>query len=333
MAEPGLSEIITTTGRLRMKVLRDDVQNNNAVLLSMEEHDGIVMEDGGRTIIEEMAYAENGSFIRYDGNQVMNTTYNPTMTSAEFDWKQFGCAVVISGREQRMNSGSEGFIKLLAGRYKIAEYTLRNNYNADMLSDGTASSGKQIGGLALIVATVNTNVVGGINRSTAGGAFYRNFAFDTTAGGGPAAGDTTAANVKTYLNYCINSTTRLTDRVKLLLMGQTHYEALQSATQAIQRFDAVDPKLAKLGFENMIYMGIPAILGGGKAFGSESLVTTTYTYGLNTEFLKMRVHKDANMEPLPEVQSINQDEKVQLIVWMGNMTSSGPGLSFVMFDS
>lgn len=331
MAEPGLTEIVTTTARLRQKVLRDNVTNNNAVLLSMDENDGISEEDGGRTIIEEMAYAENGTYIRYDGGQVLNTSYNTTMTSAEFEWKQAGVGVVINGREERQNSGAERMIKLVTGRFKIAEDSMQNNLNADSLSDGTADGGKQIGGLALIIAKTNTNTVGGIDRSTTGGAFYKNLSFipaSTVALGSVA---TSAATIKADYTYGIVNTTRGMDSINLLLAGGTHYQYLMSAMQAIQR--VTDPKKANAGFTTLEYMGIPVVLGGGVSFGGESLVQADLTYGLNTKYLKLRVHKDANMEPLPEVQSINQDAKVQLVIWMGNMTSSAPKLNFVMYDT
>lgn len=335
MAEPGLSELVTTTQKDRQEILRDDITNNNAVLKSMKENDAMEMEDGGTTILEEMWYAENATFLRYSGGQILNTAYNPTMTSAEFEWKQFAGSVVITGLDARINSGPNAVIKLLKGRIKALEYTLQNNYNADILSDGTADSGKQIGGLKLIVAKIpTTGTVGGIDRSTTAGAFYRNFKFDTvndTTSGAPGGVATTAANIKTYLNYCLNNTTRNQDRVKMLLMGQTHYAALQGATQAIQRI--MDVRTANIGYPEMEYMGIPCYLGGGVNFGGETLVQADLTYGLNTAFLKMRTHKDANMEPLPKVQSINQDAEVAITVWMGNMTCSAPKLQFVMFDS
>jgi hypothetical protein len=329
MAEPGLSELITTTARLRQKVLRDNVTNNNAVLLSMEEHEGLVEEDGGRTILEEMAYAENGTYIRYDGAQVLNTAYNPTMTSAEYEWKQAGFGVIITGKEERMNSGPERMIKLVTSRFKIGEDSMQNNLNADCLSSGTEDSGKQIGGLGFLVATTPTNTVGGIARSSA--TWYKNLAFvpASTAALGSVA--TSAGTIKANYTYGIVNTTRGMDRTNLILAGATHYQMFCGAMQSIQR--VTDPKKANAGFTTLEFMGIPVVLGGGVTFGGETLQQADLTYGLNTKYLKLRVHKDANMEPLPDVQSINQDMKVQLVVWMGNMTSSALKLQWVMNDS
>lgn len=337
MAEPGLSEYVTMMQRRRQGVLRDNISNNNPLYASMEEYDGIEFEPGGRSILEEVFFAENGTYTRYYGGQQLSTAVNPVATSAEFDWKQTAIAVVINGREERMNSGKEAMIKLLSSRVKAAEYTLENNYQADMLSDGTSDSGLQIGGLKLLVSkTPTSGTVGGLDRSSSAAAFYRNVKFDTVndstapAPGGVA---TSAATIRPYLDYCINQTTRNQDRVKILYQGQTHYQYLETALQAMQRVVSESSKTVKAGYEQLIYKGIPVFMGGGVNFGGQTQIATDLTYGLNTRFLKMRVHKDANFEPLPEVHSINQDAKVKLMIWMGNMTCSAPKLQFVMFDS
>lgn len=335
MAEPGLSELVTTTLRRRSGLLKDNVRNNNVVYKSMDENDGVINGISGRTILEEMAYQENATFTRYDGCQVLNTSYNPTITAAEFDPKQFAAAVVISGKEKRQNSGKEGIIKLLDARIKVAESTLENNLNADMLSDGTADGGKQIGGLKLLVSkTPNLGIVGGIDRGTAGGAFYRNFKLDTANDniGTPAVGLTTATNVLDRLTYCIINTTRLTDRVKILLAGQAYYRSTMSSLQAIQRITDT-ANVGRVGFKALDVEGVPMYLGGGVSFGGEPLVQADLCYGLNTRYVKLYTWTGANMEPLEDQQSINQDCWVQLVVFMGNMTTSAPRLNFVMFDS
>lgn len=336
MAEPGLSEIITTTLRRRRGVLVDNITNNNPVLRSMKEYDAIEEESGGRTLVEEHFFDENGTVMHYTGGQPLNTTYNPVMSAFEVDWKQFAGAVVINGREERINSGIEGKIKLLKNRLKALEYSMENFYNADLISDGTGDGGLQIGGLKYwISATPTSGVIGGVDRSASIASYARNFKFDTvndSTGGAPGGAATTAATVKPYLNYCINSTTRSEDRVKILLCGQQIYEHLQNALQALQRITS-ETQTAKAGYQHLVYEGIPAVMCGGVNFGGQTTIATDRIYGVNTRFTKMRVHKDANMDPLPEVQSINQDSKAQISVFMGNMTCSAPKLNFVMFDS
>jgi hypothetical protein len=330
MAEPGLSELITTTLRLRQKKIRDNVSNHNAILMKMDEQGSIVEESGGRTIIEEMSYAENGTFKRYAGGEVLNISSIPVATAAEFNWKQFAVAVVLNGLEKRQNSGPEGVIKLLGMRMDVAEATLKNNLNADMISDGTADSSKQIGGLKLLVAKAPTNTVGGIDRSTSAGAFYKNYKFDTTVDT-PALGTVDASNVKAYYDYVLNNIQRDSDGPKIIFAGKTHFYSVQQACQAIQRI--TDPKLAKLGYRNIEFCEMPVVLGKSVTFGSETLMQDDLSWFLDTKHIKLRIHKDAYFEPLETVQSINQDAVVSLLVFMGNMTASMLKTSAVLFDT
>jgi hypothetical protein len=59
MATPNLSEIITTTLRNRSGKLADNVSENNALLSRLKERGKIKPVSGGRTIVQELDYAEN----------------------------------------------------------------------------------------------------------------------------------------------------------------------------------------------------------------------------------------------------------------------------------
>lgn len=84
------------------------------------------------------------------------------LTAAQYPWAQAAVAVTISGLEELQNSGSERVLDLLESRIDNAEKTMRNNISNDCYSNGTASGGKQIGGLQLLVADVNNSgTVGG----------------------------------------------------------------------------------------------------------------------------------------------------------------------------
>jgi len=302
----------------------------------MKANDGLESYSGGRTIIEEMSFAENATYQRYYNAQPLNTALNFTMTAAEFNHKQIAIAVVMSGLERRINSGPEAFIDLSAGRYKIAEQSFLNNFEADLISDGTADGGLQIGGLKSIVSSTPTvGSVGNIDRSTAGGAFYRNLKFATTTDNtapAPGGAATTAANIKDYFNYMLNYLRRGSDRTTFIISGQSHFQFVQSALFAMQRITD-EQKTVDGGFRELEYLGIPVVMSGGVAYGTETYIASDRSYFLNTKYLKLRYHKDANMEPLEELRSINAEVWCQLIIWMGNMTCSNGRLQGVMFDS
>lgn len=296
----------------------------------MKKYDAMKVESGGRTLVEEIYFDENDTVKWYDSNEQFSTAYNPTMTAAEFEWKQLGGSVGIHGRDRRINSGPEGVIKLLSSRFKALEITLENEMNEGILSDGSANGGKQIGGLAsLISKTPTTGTVGGINRATSTNAFWRNYKYQPSADGFGAA--TSAANIKQLYTKALINLTRGNDKPKMVLAGNTHYEMLMTALQAQQQF--VDESYAKAGFTNVVYQGVPVVLGGGVSFSGQSLVQADLSYFINTKYLHLVEHKDARFDPLEEVQSINQDAIVQLVVWMGNMTISNCKLQGVVFDS
>ena len=166
MASPNLGEIITTTLRKRSGEFKDNVSNHNALLRRLTEKGQTRIIDGGRTIVEELDYAENSTFQRYSGFDTFNVGQSDVLDAAEYDPVQAKVSVVISGREKALNSGSERVVDLMESRIKNAQRTMSNNISSDIYSDGTTTN--QIGGLQLLVQddpTTSTSV-GGINQST-----------------------------------------------------------------------------------------------------------------------------------------------------------------------
>lgn len=334
MASPNLSEIITTTLRNRTGKLADNVTKNVALFNRMKKKGTIKPVSGGRTILQELEYAENATYQRYSGYEVLDISPSDVFTAAEFDWKQGSVAVTISGLEGSVqNTGAEAIINLLSARIRNAEKTMINNIWGDMYSSGTASSGKQIGGLQLLVADdPTTGTVGGINRAT--WTFWRNQKFQTTSDGGSAL---SSSNVQRYMNSIYSQLVRGTDKPDLILAAQAYYNFYLNSLQAIQRITTTDEGLA--GFETLKYMGSDVVLDGftsgsaGGAAGAASGCPANHMYFLNTNYIHWRPHTDRNMVPLETVQSINQDATVKLIVFAGNMTLSNAFLQGVMFQT
>jgi hypothetical protein len=323
MASPGLSELVTTTLRNRSGVIADNMGKNNALLARLNKRGKVKPVSGGRTIVRELSYAENSTFQRYSGYEALNVSPSDVISAAEFDWKQASVAVTISGLEQAMNSGADALLDLLESRIEVAEKTMQNNLSADMYSDGTASNGKQIGGLQLLIAdTPTSGTVGGINRATY--AFWRNQSFSATSDGGSAA---SAANIQRYMNAMYMRTMRQSDKVDLIMADTNYYQFYWSSLQAIQRITSTD--MAAAGFTSLQYMGADVVADGGIGGGCP----TNHMYFLNSDYIFWQPHRDRNMVPLDTVRSINQDATVQLIIFMGNMTMSNAELQGVIFQT
>lgn len=319
-----MTEIVTTTLRNQSGQLADNYTKNNALLKRLKKKGNVKPVSGGRSIVQEITYAENGTFKRYSGYEPINIAPSDVITAAEFGWAQAVVAVTISGQEMLMNSGEDQILDLLEERITNATGTLTNNIAGDCYSDGTADGGRQIGGLQLLVANnPTTGTVGGFDRSTAAGSFWRNKKFSGTTDGGSAV---SAANIGSYMNKLYLSLCRGADHPDLIVADNNFYNFYWSSLQAIQRITSSEGE-ASLGFNSLAYMGAEVVCDGmiGGFAPSNSM------YFLNTNYLKFRPHKDRNFVPIGDDRApVNQDAMVKLIGFMGNMTMSNASLQGVL---
>ena len=319
MPSPGLSEIITTTLRYRSGKLKDNMSKNIALLMRLKDRDNVSPVSGGRSIVEELEYAENGTFMYYSGDEALNVSSSDVFTAAEFDWKQAAVAVKINGLELLQNSGREKVIDLLESRIKNAEKTMLNNLATGCYSDGTGTGGKQIGGLQLLVSDAGTGTVGGINSSTY--SFWQNQIYDFSTNGVTAS----ALTIQDAMNSLYLSLARNRDVPDLIVADNTYFGYYWKSLQAIQRI--TDEKMASAGFQTLKFMGADVVYDGG----FQGTAPSAHMYFLNTSYLKFRPHRDRNMVPLnPDRFSTNQDAMVKLIGWAGNMTCSNRSLQGVI---
>ncbi len=322
MTSPNLSEIVTSTLRERSGKLADNYTNNNAIMYRLNQKGRVKTFSSGRTIVEELAYQENGTYTRYSGYQEIDISPSDVITGAEYEIKQAAVSVSISGLEQLQNSGRSQIIDLLEGRIENAEGTMMNNLSSDMYSDGTANGGKQMGGLQLLVADTGLSTAGGINSSTF--SFWANQIFDASTTLGTAI---SATNIQTAMNKLWLLCVRGKDRPDLVMMDNNYYEFYWSSLQAIQRF--TNEKMAAAGFDNLKFKQADVVFDGGQG----GALPTNHAYFLNSDYLKYRPHAGRNMVPLdPDRFSTNQDAMVKLIGWAGNMCASNRALQGVIVE-
>ena len=88
MASPNVSEIVATTIEQRSKKLADNVSKNTALLHKLKARGKIKPADGGRLIREELSYAENKTYKRYSGYEVLDIRPQDVITAADYSWKQ-----------------------------------------------------------------------------------------------------------------------------------------------------------------------------------------------------------------------------------------------------
>ena len=320
MSNPDFDDVLTSTIASRSGQLADNMTNNNALLRRLKSKGKIRPISGGSKIVEELEYGE-GDLTWYSGYDTISYTPKQLFTAAEYSLKLCAVPVAISGEDLLKNSGKERIVDLFEKRVENAIKTIGNKMSAAIYSDGTGSSGKEIGGLALLVAdTPTTGTVGGINRATSGNEFWRNKSTQMTEA--LSTDNIHAAMDKMYMSLC-----RGTDKPDLIICNNDIYGIYESTLLPQQRYS--DNKLADAGFTSIKFKGADLICDGGQ----NGHCPNDKIYFLNTDYLYLRPHKDRDMKVIGgERMAVNQDALYKIIGWAGNMTMSNASLQGVLIN-
>ena len=106
-------EIVATTLRNRTGKAADNVTANTALLMRLRKRGNMKPVDGGRTIMQEIEYAENGTYKRYSGYEALDIAPSDVFTFAEYNYAQAAVAISMSGLEMIQNAGEEQMIDLI----------------------------------------------------------------------------------------------------------------------------------------------------------------------------------------------------------------------------
>jgi hypothetical protein len=111
------------------------------------------------SIVQPLEYANNSTYQRYSGFDVLNIAAVDVLSAAEYPWRQVAVNLAVSGLEMRTNSGENRIINFVKAKVKNAQHSFANGLSTDFYSDGTASN--QVNGLQALVADAGTGTVGG----------------------------------------------------------------------------------------------------------------------------------------------------------------------------
>jgi len=313
------SELVSTTFRNHKKSFADNVTTHNALWKRLSDKGRIRLEDGGLSIVEPLEYATNSTFQRYSGFDTLNIQAVDVLTAAEFAWKQAAENVAISGLEMRSNSGESRIINFTKAKLKNAMNSFANNMASDIYSNGTAAN--QIGGLQAIIADAQTGTIGGINSSTF--TFWQNQLQSAAApiqGGG--AITASATTIESLMLPLWIKLTRGRNMPDLIVMDPIYFAFYEQSQTSLKRYAPEDD--GEGGMISMKYKSADVF------FDASTLISASHAYFIDTEYMELVVHRDANMEMMDDLRSINQDAIVTPILWMGNLVVSNRSLQGVM---
>lgn len=313
------TEIVTTTFRNHGAEIADNVSKHNALYRKMKTGGRTRRESGGYSIVAGLEYAQNSTYQRYSGFDVLNIAQSDVFTAAEFPWRQIAINVVSTGLELRVNSGPQRIANLAKKRMTNAVHTFANLFSADMYSDGTLPN--QVSGLQALVADAGTGTVGGIDSGVWN--FWQNVVQSAAAplqgGGAIVPGPTTMDSLMSPLSIKL---TRGADKTNLIVASDDYFSFFEQGQVLQRRY--VSSEAADAGFQELAYKGIPVFFDGSSG------MAPAHMYFLNTNYLEMVVHEDANLTPLDEARPYNQDGVAVPMIWMGNFVTSNRSLQGVL---
>ncbi len=313
------SELASTTYRNHSKEVADNVSKHNALFRRLSEKGRVRLEDGGLTIVQPLDYQANSTYQRYSGFDVLNVNAVDVLTAAEYPWRQVAVNVAASGLEIRTNSGANRIVNFTKAKIKNAMRSMANGLSVDVYSDGTAAN--QINGLQAIIADSGVGTVGGINATTF--PFWQNVVNSAAApiqGGG--AITFSASTIEGMMLATWLKLTRGTDMPDMIVMSDDLFQMYEQSQTSLKRYAPSDD--GKGGMISMKYKTADVF------FDSSGGIPSQHAYFINTDYLELVAHQDANMTMMDELRSVNQDAVVIPVLFQGNLVCSARFLQGVV---
>lgn len=266
---------------------------------------------GGLSIRCPLMYATNETIKSYSGYDRLDVFPTEEFTAAAYNWKLFAGTISISGEEEMKNSGPEATMRLLQGKIKVANKSMKqkmNTYCVQTQANRQPKDFLSLDNLIEDVAGASQSVIGGIDRATY--SFWRN-KYKT----GSLSSVTT--NFRTFLNDCSEGI----ESPDLIICNQETYEAYEDQNQGKLRLQ--DTGLLQVGFDNQRYKGATMMWDTSM---SDTTIRDSATnahkvaYFICTDDVSLIMHRQRQFVMTPFKRPHDQDARTATVLVMGNLT-------------
>lgn len=278
------------------------------------------------------------------GWEPLNMSVKDALDNAEYDWLRVAMPVLISGREEAVNSGDKAIIDLAEVRFKNALAALMRKVNKQIVAgnvtglsalgtlNGTATLGSSTGFLQNAALGSQTNAMGGLARGSIVG-LNNQFKQVGVTGGATFTGGTGIKMM--YELEALASTVQPAGgdggRFHLTLASPTAYVEYRNELNDKERY--VDAKtldasgVQSLAFSSGVIVPEREMLVGGSATVNDSSM-----YMLNLDGIRLNIHKDADFKFTGFENVTGYDGRYGRILFMGGLTASHLGSSAILSD-
>lgn len=314
MPEPNVGQVVANAWEHIVGTKpEDNIFDEYWLLDRLSKGDAFMSVNGGRTVNGPIEYAVNTTVKSYSDTESLDTTRINVFDEFTFTWKEYAGTVTMSELEKAKNQGGGRKFDLQAGKLENLRRSMRKALNEGCFSDGSGNTGKDIGGLAHIVAaSPATGTVGGINRGTY--SFWRNQ--QRSGAQTSAAFDNLRAAMRTSYNDCSSGVDA--KQPDYWVTDQTVFEGFESLLIANEMVTSKGSSDGEAGFKNE-YLKFK-----GKPGSYDEDCTAGYLYFLNNANLKLAYQKGYWMKGFPPVDPANQTVDVFKVMTIANLISNNP---------
>lgn len=267
--------------------------------------------DGGSSIQGSVEFGINTSVTPISGYDTFSTTHVDVFDQFDYAWKIYAGSAVLSSQDQAENMGTSKKIDLMASTLENLKKSMFDALSVGCFSDGTGSSGKQIGGLQTLVPNdPTTGTRGSINQGT-----YTWWRSQQTSG----AKTTTAYdNLRGAMRTIYQTTSEgySQDHPEFYVFTPTDFNGYEGLLVANERF--TDKTVGDGGFKNEV------LKFKGAVVSYDGDCPTATAYALNTKYLKLAYLDGFWMKGYDSVTPANQVVDVFKIETKANLILTQP---------
>lgn len=312
MSNPNFNTaILSTTIEKRLPGIIDNFFDSLALFWWMKRKGRYLKQNGGTKIVTPLLFDENDTAQSYSGFDVLDITPQEGISAAEYDWREYAISIVISRREQRINSGKEAAANLLDAKIDQGRMSFFKKFNDDLHTART-SGDKDIWSIVdAIKVDPTTNPAAGnfgnIDSSTAANAYWRNVQVDgskTTT-----AFDNLISSMRSVYNQSSIAGGVNDLKPDVGTTDRTVFEGYEGILE--DRHRIVDNDTADAGFEHLKYKAMTLFFDEAASAGEMRFI--------NSQFLFFVVDSATDFVLNKFKEPINQTALVAHILWMGGL--------------
>lgn len=302
-----LDDLYTSTWNNRKSEVTDNIFTATPTFKLLKSKGGIKLNGtGGRYLEIPLSYAKNATVASLDKGDTISISDTKFLTVAQYEWKFVAGSIVRYYVDDAKNKSKQQHLSLVNAKIDNLERSMVDKFETMIFADNDLTSTKDINGFGSLVDYTPTvaRTVGNIPQTT-----YTWWANKQAAATGSAS-VYLLSDMRSMFNNC--GVGQASDNPDMLITTQAVYEYYEDEVQ--EQKQIVNQTSGDAMLITVTFKGVPLVWS--------SACTAGYMYFLNSKYIGLNVDPDINMSATEWKVIPNQLDRVQQVVWKGNLIAS-----------